>query len=755
MDESEVEKLRAALRAAERRADTAEQRADSAEQRVDTAEQRADTERQRADTERQRANTERQRADTAEQQIAKTSFPQFIQLCHEQFTVPLRVESNLALTTIGSITKPQAKKHPTNLRPWEDFPHMHQRVFDAAYNVLCKDGGRPLFPPRIALEVFGNLCGHPLTSEKDLESYDRFAVGMQVQEVLRQLLSSGDAQHLVNGCAGVEFSNYLNALQQGQAGASGRPRPSAIDPACVFRDSDGKRSLLLVREYKAAHKLSPEHLRAGLRPMDVRDEVVQRTTIPNDPAGKIQYHADRLVAAAVTQTFEYMIDNGLEYGSFTTGVAEVYLRVLEDDPATVYYYLTEPQLDVVPTDPNGFRYPFTAVSRLLGFCLMAMHSPVRSQSWRQSALKKLHLWVEDFEEILRQIPDDERHQSPHGSEYSSPQYPVDPRSPSLLRKRKLILERDDEHGAASFRSDSSSEDSGDTTSAMPETPTRGTTAKRKRTSTDNSSGLGATLSGASRQQQQQTRPYCTMKCLVGLRLRRSLDPACPNYAQHRLLPNTVVHEIGLNDLVDRVRCQLNADMDHNCDPLGIQGARGVLFRVTEVSHGYTFVAKGTIDELRQHLRHEGQVYQRLLPIQGSATPVYLGNIDLDHPYFYDVGVKIVHMVLMSWGGFSLYERSPAIDGSLLEREKQRSMREVSQLLVVHGDLRLPNMLWNDEAQRVLLIDFERAHLQPQKRKKGHHSDSEISPLRGLERQRRRDFAADHPLRLMQSTPPCT
>ena len=246
-----------------------------------------------------------------------------------------------------------------------------------------------------------------------------------------------------------------------------------------------------------------------------------------------------------------------------------------------------------------------------------------------------------------------------------------------------------------------------------------------------------------------------MKCLVGLRLRRSLDSACPNYAQHRLSADSVDHEIDLNDLVNRVRCQLNADVDHNCDPLAIQGARGVLFRVREVSNGYTFVAKGTVDAYRPQLRHEGQVYQRLLPIQGSATPIYLGNIDLGYPYFYDIGVKIVHMVLMSWGGVSLQERSPAIDGSLLENEKQRSIREVSQLSVLHGDLRLPNMLWNDEVHRVLLIDFERAHLQPQKRKRGHHSKSEFSHLRRVKRQRRRDFTAGHPLHQMQSISACT
>jgi hypothetical protein len=46
----------------------------------------------------------------------------------------------------------------------------------------------------------------------------------------------------------------------------------------------------------------------------------------------LNYYADRLVAAAVTQTFEYMIENGLEFSYIGTGPVAVYLRVLEDDP---------------------------------------------------------------------------------------------------------------------------------------------------------------------------------------------------------------------------------------------------------------------------------------------------------------------------------------------------------------------------------------------------------------------------------------
>jgi len=44
----------------------------------------------------------------------------------------------------------------------------------------------------------------------------------------------------------------------------------------------------------------------------------------------------------------------------------------------------------------------------------------------------------------------------------------------------------------------------------------------------------------------------------------------------------------------------------------------------------------------------------------------------------------------------------------LEREKERSLEEMSAWQVVHNDSRLANMLWNVEMGRVMIIDFERS-----------------------------------------------
>ena len=152
-------------------------------------------------------------------------------------------------------------------------------------------------------------------------------------------------------------------------------------------------------------------------------------------------------------------------------------------------------------------------------------------------------------------------------------------------------------------------------------------------------------------------------------------------------------------------------LDHDIAPLGKQGARGVLFRVTLGGYGYTFVAKGTVLAFVDDLKHEALVYRRLQPLQGVSVPVFLGAVDLERSYYYDFRVRIIHMMFLSWGGDRLDDGNMSADiQQRRSRELVRSVRDVHKLGVLHGDVREPNALWNSEARRVMLVDFERAVL---------------------------------------------
>jgi hypothetical protein len=129
----------------------------------------------------------------------------------------------------------------------------------------------------------------------------------------------------------------------------------------------------MVVEYKPSHKLSVFNLRAGLLradggSMNVPEDVINRLTIPTQPEEKFVYHSEWLTAAALTQTYAYMIENGLEYSKLVTGEADVFLQVTEDEPHTLYYHLAEPNIEAEAQSKVDILLCRTAVGQTLTFC---------------------------------------------------------------------------------------------------------------------------------------------------------------------------------------------------------------------------------------------------------------------------------------------------------------------------------------------------------------------------------------------------
>ena len=147
-------------------------------------------------------------------------------------------------------------------------------------------------------------------------------------------------------------------------------------------------------------------------------------------------------------------------------------------------------------------------------------------------------------------------------------------------------------------------------------------------------------------------------------------------------------------------------------PLRKQGARGVLFQVTLLAHGYTFVSKATTARFVPELQHEATIYERLQPLQGTHVPVFLGAVDLrevGRTYYYDIDVRIIYLVLLSCGGRSLYDVEVSGEAKV-QREVIQSVRALHLHGVIHTDVRDANVLWDEDAQRAMVIDFEQAVL---------------------------------------------
>jgi hypothetical protein len=176
-----------------------------------------------------------------------------------------------------------------------------------------------------------------------------------VRAIIEQLKQVDEVSSAFDMGNGIIFENHLHAISDIAEEVVARETPSTPlqtpdrtrdlnqlrpDQICVYRSNDAlamTRTMVYVSEYKSPHKLTAPHLRLGLRAMNIPKDVVNRKTIPTsmDPDALFQYLADRLTASAVTQTYHYMIEGGLEYGLLTTGEAIVFLRVDWEEPETL------------------------------------------------------------------------------------------------------------------------------------------------------------------------------------------------------------------------------------------------------------------------------------------------------------------------------------------------------------------------------------------------------------------------------------
>ncbi|KAH7131168.1 hypothetical protein EDB81DRAFT_135184 [Dactylonectria macrodidyma] len=747
-----VEELERLLQQSEQRVKREQQRADEAERERQEEQQRATREQQRADEaererqeEQQRAAREQQRADEAEEQTRPTTLDEYIAACHSSVFSKFAVETDIKLTSKGPITNPRNKWCPTYLRPWSDFLEQQRAIFGALYDTFPAQSR--VFESRSFLTGLGNrISQRSIANEKTLEHFLHNSVEDPVRAIIEQLKQVEEVSSAFDIGNGIIFENHPHALSDVTEEVVTRETPSTPpqtpdrtrdlnqlrpDQICVYRSNDvlaTTRTMIYVSEYKPPHKLTAPHLRLGLRAMNIPKDVVNRKTIPTsmDPDALFQYHADRLTASAVTQTYHYMMEGGLEYGLLTTGEAIVFLRVDWEEPETLYYHLAEPGPEA-SAHPHHFHV-CTAVGQYLAFSLMALGPPgerrMHGQEERRQATLNLSKWAEDFETTHRSIPENERQASDNSPAYKPTTYEGVDRSPYLLRGRRRRPSRVDQVENERLRKDPSESSDDESAPKLPDTPSPA--ERRSHGGGQETRRSQRILAQRPRGGGEQDRKYCTQKCLLGLVMGGFLDPVCPNVALHcrqdgcdrthtrtRACTHTR-HPVNHAEWLQLLWKQLERSLDDGITPLGEGGARGVLFQVTLLAYGYTFVSKGTVRAFIPDLQHEATVYERLKLIQGVNVPVFLGAIDLrsmNKIYYYDHRVYVVHMTFLSWAGHRI-NPAETVDGEgrLLEDKAVQSLRAMHQEGVIHKDVRVANMLFNAETNEVMIIDFERASL---------------------------------------------
>ena len=690
-----------------------------------------------------------------------TTLSEYTEACHRLVFTKFGIEQDASLTSQGTKTDPRNKICPGRLKAWTDFHEVQRSTYETLYSVFPKEK-RVFESLGFLRELGGRIAKHQVANERDLEYVQHNVVEDPVRFIVSALQNEDVAKAALDIKEGLSFENHPTAIADTPPHAAPQTppeRPSDLpsaskihpDQICVYKHDSGdsnRRTCAYVIEYKAPHKLTQPHLRVGLHPMNVYQDVVNRPTIPTtaDMHELFKYHAELLTAAAVTQTFHYMIEAGLEYSYLTTGEAIIFLKVDWTAPISLYYHLAEPGPEA-DSQPDDLIY-CTAVSQVLAFTLLAFRSRNRGHHERQRALDTLERWKVDFETVLRSIPPTNRKAPPESPGYQPTTYKHVKRSPYKLRNRR----RRRTYSGPGMKPDRDPFDDEDSDPQMPDTPTpavhtshgrRGQSGRRGQEGSGQQQLRGGGTQGGS-DGDFQNHQYCTHKCFLGLINKTALDNKCPNVSLHRQQDGDLYHQISHDSWLHCLREQFKETLDFGIMPLGKYGARGILFKITLLRYGYTFVGKGTVGRFASHVKHEEAVYQRLQKLQGVRIPVLLGSLnlnDLAATYFYDFGVWVTYIMFLSWAGDSLDKATMSRDmHQKWNKEMVQMVRQLHASGVVHTDVRRANVLWNGDEQRLMLIDFDRAvtlktprlplaSISPNKKRarpKGNHGNSKVT-----------------------------
>ncbi|KAI2615512.1 hypothetical protein GGR54DRAFT_612797 [Hypoxylon sp. NC1633] len=693
--------------------------------------QRVQAEAQRVQAEAQRVQAEA-RADQAERLTRRTTLEEYLQACHQHVLTKISLITKGYLTSRTPITNPAKKHCPRILAAWDDFLRTQAHTIEDITSHSPRDAR--LFENIGGLEGLGKrVHGRPVRDEVSLLIIENNCVEDPVRIILSELKNSDWTHDSLSLPDGLNFQTPESNLRDetdGRDAAANRDSKLLTDQVCVIQNLDGRQQIAYFIQYKAPHKLHTTHFEQGLRQMSIVDEVVNKPTIPTDEPDKSKHYAELLSTAAVTQTYHYMLEAGLEYGYLTNGDAIVFLKIDWADPTKLFFHLAQPSREVVVNEDPIYS---NAVCQVLAFTLLASQTSQHDNDERVAATKICGEWEVDFDSILDKITQDDKDEVDEAG-LTTPKAKKRPRvlsspgwEPKPIKKTKRgpkpqpgygsdrVLRSHTKggvpsKGGASGPSRGSGAPSGSTSQSH-----SSHTSDGRPTSTSSTHGNDSSSNrtgGTSR----QCLPYCTPSCLLSLVRGSAPDKKCPNIILHMktMAGGEERHPVSYEDLMKLLREQLSRSLVKGVVKLGQEGAYGALFQLTLLQYGYTFVAKVVTGRGVPMVRNEEVIYEKLQSLQGHHIPVCLGSVDLEplgQVLFYDFDVRIIYFLLLSYGGTRLKVPSNPEEQVDIIKDVAGVLGQMHCLGVAHGDIRLPNIL-RDSAGQVVIVDFNKASVSP-------------------------------------------
>ncbi|KAI4168060.1 MAG: hypothetical protein LQ343_006693 [Gyalolechia ehrenbergii] len=682
----------------------------------------------RLETAQLQSNNSRLQSDSDQQaiQTSPTTLLQLLEKCHESFVDNLHVELDPRKTTTGTTTSVTKKLRPKTLKPWIGFPELRKDIFDRieVFLQLQNEEDQRCFLSPHKIEGIAEAARRRVSCEQDLRNYHQPCVEFFVSSTIDRLIGIPEARSKLHLGEAMTLENHTHCItaNAGENGAESTDyRPKDTDQLCV-KHHHGERLPVAIFEMKPPHKATAELLTAGLHRFDdIGSEVINQTTKPPNNQDKFQQAADKFVAMIITQTYSYMAKAGIGHGCIITGQAMVFLLLKEEEPYTVYFYHADPKAEVDDELEirGSFPYECTAIAQLSSFCLMAHGVKESSQQWRKTVDNDGPRWEFKDREPEHDIPlKVMKYERPQSALKRRREITLSYQSPLVQRSNPPVPPKPSKPAKAGCKPTSSSikqEPSSDNDSGSDFDPHDTPTRNRPRHQDQSRQSQGK------HQRDKQSPPtsrgtahkyaYCSHGCLKGLVDRTALDTSCPNFALHPQHHASDRHALTRPLLARLLRQQLAVDLDNYCINLRKGGRTGMLFKLTLLSHGYTFVAKGTGRGFIRSAKLEGRVYSLLKERQGQSIPVYLGNINLIQKWI-GGNFDVVHMLLMSWAGESVALNIARDEpGQLLvQQQVEEFERQCILMGIHHRDTFHRNILWGEETKQIMFIDFDQTIL---------------------------------------------
>ncbi|OAA45720.1 hypothetical protein ISF_09588 [Cordyceps fumosorosea ARSEF 2679] len=702
MSERRIQELERQLQQAKAREEN--ERREKEKQRREEAKAREENERREKEKERREKEKERRKN-------RKTTLAEYLHNCHFDLYQKLRLAGPSESST-GFATSVDGKYYPRWLRPWHAFTDNQRQ--EHLNDIIRVCGGRRLFQQASTTRDNGiNFERKKAGYENAIDHFEKTAVEDPTWMILAPVWADKELcqTYQITDLTFMNGIRNFNDLTEDLAAEiqTGRAKQQP-DGGGIRTGIDGNESPAFMYDYKAAHKFAVEDLEAALENetlfMDVY-EWARTDQYKTDSTLRKKEREAAQIAMALIQVFNYMLWYGVGYGYVAAGKSLVLLYYNQAEPLVLRWHLCVADKMVIrpAAELHVEQVSQTAVAQLASFCLLSLRSQALTGRPLQEAMNQtegiLKKWKREAytDPVTPQESDDTDSSSSVPSRGTDKSFACDA---SPVTRKYPLRKSSCKDSTAPLESRDEDEEGG----AEGYQRQRGAGASVNKGEKDSTKSKDK---GTESSAPAPTKQYCTQACLLGLKLGRELDSSCPNVLYHGVGGNAR-HPIDAQELTKLMSEQLRQDPYGSCDALigrRKYGSSGVLFKLELARFGYTFVGKGTVSAHPTRLEHECSIYQRLEKLQGDVVPVHLGMVSLRPGYLLPGGAYVIHMMLMSWAGVAMDTTR-----SNLEREVQRSIQTIYEHGVNHQDEREPNLLWNAERCRVMVIDFDQATFLP-------------------------------------------